>query len=129
MQENILNAFAEQAKTMYAPMAKFNSLFVENMEKMTDFQLNAIKTYAELGIDQMKKAAEVKDAETMRTFTSAQAEAATALNKKIMEDAKAFSDMAMDFKSQVESIMEEARSTAAATATTSKPVAKPKSAA
>jgi hypothetical protein len=41
-----------------------------------------------------------------------------------MEDAKTFSDMAMDFKTQVESIMEEARTTAATTATTAKPATK-----
>mgnify|MGYP001197275398 CR=1 FL=1 len=130
MQENILNAFAEQAKSMYAPLSKFNSLFVENMEKMTEFQLNAIKTYAEMGLDQMKKATEIKDADSMRTFTATQAETASALNKKVMEDAKALSDMAMEFKTQVEAIMEEARSTAAASATTAKPAAaKPKSSA
>lgn len=130
MQENILNAFAEQAKSMYAPLSKFNSLFVENMEKMTEFQLNAIKTYAEMGLDQMKKATEIKDADSMRTFTATQAETASALNKKVMEDAKALSDMAMEFKTQVEAIMEEARSTAAASATTAKPTAaKPKSSA
>ncbi|MFK4753415.1 MULTISPECIES: phasin family protein [Oceanospirillaceae] len=124
MQDTVLNAFAEQAKTMYAPMSKFNSLFVENMEKMTDFQLTAIKSYAEMGLDQMKKASDVKDAEGMRAYTAAQAEAATSLNKKIMEDAKIFSDMAMEFKSQVEGIMEEARTTAATTATTAKPATK-----
>ncbi|MCA6063292.1 phasin family protein [Thalassolituus marinus] len=129
MQESILNAFTEQAKTMYAPMAKFNSLFVENMEKMTEFQLNAIKSYSEMGLEQMKKAADIKDADSMRSFTATQAESASALNKKIMEDAKALSDMAMDFKTQVETIMEEARSTAAATATTAKPATKAKSAA
>lgn len=124
MQENILNAFAEQAKSMYAPLSKFNSLFVENMEKMTEFQLNAIKTYAEMGMEQMKKAAEVQDADSMRNFTAAQAETASALNKKVMEDAKALSDMALEFKTQVEGLMEEARSTAAATATTAaKPAA------
>lgn len=118
MQDTILNAFSEQAKNLYAPMSKFNSLYVENMEKMTEFQLNSIKSYAELGLDQMKKASEVKDPESMRTYTAAQAETATALNKKIMEDAKTFSDMAMEFKGQVETLMEEARTTAAATATT-----------
>ncbi len=129
MQESILNAFTEQAKTMYAPMAKFNSLFVENMEKMTEFQLNAIKSYSEMGLEQMKKAADIKDADSMRSFTATQAESASALNKKIMEDAKALSDIAMDLKTQFETIMEEARSTAAATATTAKPATKAKSAA
>jgi phasin family protein len=128
MQENILNAFAEQAKTMYAPMSKFNSLFVENMEKMTEFQLSAIKSYADMGLDQMKKASDVKDADTMRAFTAAQAEVASSLNKKIMDDAKAMSDMAMEFKTQVESLMEEARTSAAATTTTASKPAKTKAA-
>lgn len=131
MQENILNAFAEQAKTMYAPMAKFNSLFVENMEKLTEFQINAVKSYAEMGLTQMKSAAEVKDLDSMRTYASSQAEIATGLNKKVMEDVKALSDMTMDFKTQIEGIMEEMRSTAAATAATTatKATAKPKAAA
>jgi phasin family protein len=112
MQENILNAFAEQTKNLYSPMQKFSALCVGNMEKMTEFQLNAIKTYADAGIGQMKKAAEIKDADTLRTFSSSQAEATTELNKKIMEDAKALSEMATEFKGQVEAIMEEARGTA-----------------
>jgi|TARA_Y100000782_G_scaffold112989_1_gene144551 phasin family protein len=116
MQENILNAFAEQTKNLYSPMQKFSALFVGNMEKMTEFQLNAIKSYAEVGIDQMKKAAEVKDADSMRSFSSSQAEATTELNKKIMEDAKSLSEMATEFKGQVEAIMEEARGTASSAA-------------
>lgn len=116
MQENILNAFAEQTKNLYSPMQKFGALFVGNMEKMTEFQLNAIKSYADVGIEQMKKAAEIKDADTLRNFSSAQAEATTELNKKIMEDAKTLSDMAVEFKTEVESIMEEARGTATSAA-------------
>ena len=123
MQENILNAFAEQTKNLYSPMQKFSALFVGNMEKMTEFQLNAIKSYAEVGINQMKKAAEIQDDDSMRSFSSSQAEATTELNKKIMEDAKSLSEMATEFKGQVEAIMEETRGTAtsaaeAATSTT-----------
>ncbi len=113
MQENIMNAFTEQAKSFSEPMAKFNSLLVDNMEKMMDFQLNTIKSYASININQIKKAADVKDAESLRTFSSAQAEVAATVNKKIMEDAKSISDMANDFKAQVEGIWQEARPAAA----------------
>jgi phasin family protein len=108
MQDNIINAFAEQAKSMYAPLTKLNSLMVDNMEKMTEFQLSTIKSYAELSIDQMKKAVEIKDAESLRSFSSAQAEVASTVNKKIMEDAKVLSDLANDFKGQVEAVWKEA---------------------
>lgn len=115
MQENILNAFADQAKSLYTPFAKFNGLFVENVEQITALQISAIKAYAELGINQLKKAAEIKDADSIRAFTTSQAEAASALNKKVLEDAKAFSDIATKFKEQVEGLVDEARSSATAT--------------
>lgn len=123
MQDNILNAFAEQAKSFNTPFTKLNSLFVENIEKITELQFQALKTYTDLGINQLKKAAEIKDADSARAFTTAQAEAATAINKKVVEDAKVFSDLATDFKNQVEAIMEEARTTATK-ATEPKPAAK-----
>ena len=109
MQENIMNAFTEQAKGFYTPLNKLSSLMVGNMEKMTEFQINAIKSYADITMGQMKKAVDVKDAESMRDFSSSQAEAASTVNKKIMEDAKALSDIATEFKSQVEAIWEESR--------------------
>lgn len=122
MQENILNAFAEQAQSFYTPFSKINALFVENIEKTTDLQLKALKSYADLGINQLKKAAEIKDAETARAFTTAQAETLTAINKKLVDDAKVFSDLAVDFKTQVETLVEEARNTAAKS-TEAKPAA------
>ena len=112
MQENIMNAFTEQAKSFSAPLAKFSSLMVDNMEKMTEFQLKAIKSYADLSLGQIKSAVDVKDAESLRTFSSSQAEVAATVNKKIMEDAKAISEMATDFKGKMETIWEESRPTA-----------------
>lgn len=112
MQENIINAFSEQAKSMYSPLTKLNTLMVENIEKMTEFQLNSIKSYADLSIDQMKKATDIKDAESFRDFSSSQTEVAATVNKKIMEDAKSLADIANEFKSQIENVWKESTATA-----------------
>lgn len=109
MQEKIMNAFTEQTKNIYNPMRKINALLVENMEKMTDFQLEALKSYSNMGISQMKQATAIKDAEGMRDYSSSQAELLGSLGKKILEDAKTMADMSMEFKAQVEKIMEESR--------------------
>lgn len=111
MQENIMNAFTEQAKSFYSPLNKLSALMVENMEKMTEFQLESIKSYADITMSQMKKAVDVKDVETLRSFSTSQAEAVSTVNKKIMEDAKSLSDLATDFKDKVEAIWEEAKPT------------------
>ncbi|SEI56306.1 phasin family protein [Allopseudospirillum japonicum] len=111
-QEKVMNAFAEQAKTMYTPLRKINALLLENMEKMTDFQLDALRSYSQMGVNQLKGASELKDAESMREYTSTQAEMMSTVSKKVLEDAKTMAEMAVEFKQEVEKIMEEARSTA-----------------
>ncbi len=112
MQENLINAFSKQAKNMYAPLSKFNSLMVDNMEKMTEFQINTIKSYADIGMGQIKSVTQIKDAESLQSFSSSQAEVAAQVNKKIMDDAKVLSEMANDFKGKIEAIMAEAKPTA-----------------
>ncbi|WP_114417933.1 phasin family protein [Marinospirillum perlucidum] len=112
MQDKMMNAFAEQTKNMYNPMRKINSLLVENMEKMTDFQLEALKAYSHMGLSQMKSATEVKDADGVRDYSASQAEMMSTLSKKILEDAKTMADMSMEFKSEVEKILEESRAQA-----------------
>lgn len=110
MQEKIMNAFTEQTKNIYSPMRKINALLVENMEKMTDFQLEALKSYSNMGLTQMKQATAIKDADGVREYSTSQAELLGSLGKKILEDAKTMADMSMEFKTQVEKIMEETRS-------------------
>jgi phasin family protein len=114
MQDKIMNAFADQSKNMYAPMRKLNALMVENMEKMADFQIEALKSYSKLGVNQLKNATEVKDAESVRDFSASQAELMSTLSKKVLEDAKSMADMSMEFKQEVEKIVEDARSGAEA---------------
>ncbi|WP_086480548.1 phasin family protein [Oceanospirillum sanctuarii] len=130
MQDKIMNAFAEQTKNMYAPMRKMNALMVENMEKMTDFQIEALKSYSKMGVNQLKNATEIKDAESVRDFTASQAELMSTLSKKVLEDAKSMADMTMEFKQEIEKIVEESRASAtaaAAPAAEAKPAAKSRS--
>lgn len=112
MQDKVMSAFSEQTKNMYNPMRKINALLVENMEKMTDFQLEALKAYSHMGLTQMKQATEVKDADSVRDYSTAQAEMMSTLSKKVLEDAKTMADMSMEFKAEIEKIMEESRAQA-----------------
>lgn len=112
MQEKMMNAFTEQTKNMYNPMRKINALLVENMEKMTDFQLEALKAYSQMGLNQMKQATKVKDADGVRDYSTSQAEMLGSLSKKVLEDAKTMADMSMAFKAEVEGIIEETRAQA-----------------
>ncbi len=88
-------------------MRKFNTLLISNIEKMTEFQINALKSYSDLSINQLKQAADVTDADSMRDYTTSQAELMGAFSQRIMEDTKAMTDMTMQFQQDIGQIFEE----------------------
>ncbi len=95
-----------QAQSFMAPMVKFNKLTVANLEKMMHFQYPALMSYADIGLGQMKVAAEVTSPEDVSAFFKSQM-AATALRHKMLDDVKEFADMAMAFKADFDQLTQE----------------------
>lgn len=94
----------EAPQTLPYPVVKANKLLVENMEKMMVFQMNALKSYLDIGFNQMKAAAEINDVRSMQDFYQRQAEIAQTVQHKMMNDAKAMSDLANRFKGEMDGL-------------------------
>jgi phasin family protein len=110
MQEDLINTLSEQFKNQYQPWAQLSSFWINNLEKITDFQLSTINTYSKLGLEQMKKAIAIKDMDDLQDFASAQTSAAETLNKQLVEDGKVLTEITQDFFSNVESIWQQSLS-------------------
>lgn len=102
MQDNIMDAFSAQTKQMFEPMRKINSLMLNNMEKMTQYQLEAMKRYSQMGTERIRSATEIQDAESLRDFGTKQAEMMNELSQQMQEDARVMSEMSLQFKSEME---------------------------
>ncbi|MCP5209087.1 MAG: phasin family protein [Hahellaceae bacterium] len=109
MTDNLLENFTGQAKNFYEPLTKINQLLVANMQKVAEFQMDAMKSYAELTMKQFKELAEVRDLESLKNYGSGQTESASSIGKKIMEDLKTLGEMGSEFKNEVEKIINAAR--------------------
>ncbi|GAB3348926.1 MULTISPECIES: phasin family protein [Chromohalobacter] len=107
MQDKMFSAFSEQTRGFFEPMRKFNGLMLDNMERMTEYQLDAMKRYSQLGVERMRAASEVKDAEDARDFTTQQADMLNSLSKQMLEDARAMADISLKFKADLEEMMSE----------------------
>ena len=55
----------ETPKTLPQPLVKANKLFVENMEKLLVLQMNSLKSYLDIGLNQMRAAAEITDLQSI----------------------------------------------------------------
>ena len=93
MQDNMMDAFNAQTKQMFEPMRKINSLMLNNMEKMTQYQLEAMKRYSQMGTERIRSATEIQDAESLRDFGTKQAEMMNELSQQMQEDARVMSEM------------------------------------
>ncbi|MFD2228683.1 phasin family protein [Alkalimarinus sediminis] len=125
MNDNLIENLTAQATSFYGPMGKINALMVSNIEKVAEFQLGAVKSYAELAMKQWKQVAEIRDIDGLKDFGASQSDVASELSQKIVEDMKALGEMGMEFKSQVEEIVAEAKNPKEETKEAPKAKAKP----
>lgn len=104
MQEDLINAVSEQLKNQYQPWLQINSLWLTSLEKVTNFQLNAINSYSQIGLEQVKKAIEINGVEDLQEFASGQSSITESLNEKILDDSKVLTELTQEFFGNVESI-------------------------
>ncbi|KAE8433856.1 phasin family protein [Vibrio cholerae O1 biovar El Tor] len=99
--------FSDQTEKNFEPYIKFNKLVTKNVEVLTELQLNAIRTYSELGLAQMKAASEIKDVTSLTAFNSQQLGVLNKLSQQMMDDSKKLQNIAKEFKDDVEKLASE----------------------
>lgn len=103
----VIDLFSKALKISHAlpqPLIKANKLFTESLEKMILFQMNALKSYLDISLNQMRAAAEITDIESFQDFCKRQSQIAQTLQYKIMNDMKAMSDMNARFKTDMDTL-------------------------
>lgn len=84
------------------PARRINSLLVDQLAVMTDTQLKALENYSLMGLEQMKKATEIKDSESAHHYSLSQAEFFAELSKKALADAQQLAEMNQQLKQNIE---------------------------
>lgn len=97
----------EQSQTYLLPVVKTNRLWVANLEKLINFQISTLQSYVDLGLGQMKTAAEISSYQELQGFLGGQVEFATNLRQKLLDDAKVFADLSASFKADLDKLTEE----------------------
>ncbi|AIS57236.1 PHA granule-associated protein [Vibrio coralliilyticus] len=107
MYTDFFKSFTDQTEKSLEPYVKFNKLVTKNVEVMTELQLNAIRTYSEMGLTQMKAASEIKDVTSLTAFNSQQLSVLTKLSQQMMDDSNKLQSIAKEFKDDVDQLTTE----------------------
>jgi len=98
MYNQMLDNLMKQSQPMPEYMIKTNKLMVESLEKVTAFQMTALKSYVDLGMARVHAAAEVHDPQSLKGFVNGQLEAAKVLREKFVADSKAAVELGNSLK-------------------------------
>ena len=101
------DAFANVTDLFVTPVIKTNQMMVGHLEKLIAFQFGSLQSYADIGINQLKSAANISTVQDMQNFFKSQMELAASLRQKMMDDAKAFADISNGFKDDYTSLAKE----------------------
>ncbi|EHI9242899.1 phasin family protein [Vibrio vulnificus] len=107
MYTDFFKTFSDQTEINLQPYFKFNKLVTKNVEVLTELQLNAIRTYSEMGLAQMKAASEVKDVTSLASFNGQQLNVLTKLSQQMLDDSNKLQAIAKEFKDDVEKLTSE----------------------
>ncbi len=107
MYTEAFKSFTDQAEKTLTPLTRFNKLMAKNIEQLTELQLNAVRAYSELGVNQIKAAAEIKDVTSLASFNSHQLATMAKVSEQVSEDSKKMQDLAQEFKNELDNLVSE----------------------
>jgi phasin family protein len=105
MYTDTFKSFTEQAGKTMNPLIKFNKLLAKNVEQLTELQVNAVRSYSEIGVKQIKAAAEIKDIASLAAFNNTQLATMAKVVEQVSEDSKKMQDIAQEFKDELDTLV------------------------
>jgi phasin family protein len=83
--ENLRSMEAQLNQAMM-PMQQFSSMFLENMERMADYQFDLMQNYTHFAVGQMRDALEIRDPRSFGEYMHKQTERVRELSERMSED-------------------------------------------
>ena len=97
-----------QFEKYVAPMKEINNLTVKNFETVTEMQLKNAEENAKIGIEQIKSATAVKDADGWKSYLNTQAEVTQQFNDRLVENVRSVVELSNAYNSEIQRIVKDA---------------------
>jgi len=124
MTNEIFEKFTAQVQTVFAPVQELNKLYVYNIEKLFEIQLNSARDYTEICLEQMRSASEITDQKALESFLSKQGETFKTIGEKVIADSQAVANIGSQFSAEAQKIAEKSVESATTAVNNIAPVAK-----
>jgi phasin family protein len=98
----------EQLEKYFAPMHELNVLAIQNLEKLVDIQLSYLEDSTRAGVEQLKTAAAINDAEGLKNYINTQVETSRKFTERAIEDSRTVAEIGTGYATEVQKVIKEA---------------------
>ncbi|MEX0385990.1 phasin family protein [Spiribacter onubensis] len=117
MNNEMFTKYTEQAEKMFmAPTRDYAKLAMDYAEKMIEAQIEAARTYSEIGLQQARAALDIKDTTALQQYAEKQQAVAKDLGERVKGDAEKVVAMNQDFVNETRKLVESSVQTVSETA-------------
>jgi len=117
MTNDNFSQYNEQAEKMVmGPTRDYVKLAMDYTERLMEAQLEAAKTYSEIGLNQARAALDIKDTKALQAYAEEQQKVAKDLSERVKGDAEKVVAMNQDFVNEARKLVETNVKTASETA-------------
>ncbi len=107
---------AQAEKLFMGPTRDYAKLAMDYAEKLIEAQMEAARTYSEIGMSQARAALEIKDTQALQQYAEEQQKVAKDLTERVKGDAEKVVAMNQDFVNEARKLVESNVKTASETA-------------
>lgn len=97
----------EQFEKYFAPVKELNTLAVNNYEKLLDLQLKYFEDSAKVGVESLKNASAINDAEGFKDFINTQVETSKQFTERAIEDSKTALELGNSYVAEVQKVVKD----------------------
>lgn len=98
----------EQFEKYFGPVHELNVLAIQNLEKLVDMQLSYLEDSARAGVEQLKTAAAINDAEGFKNYITTQVETSRKFTERALEDSRTVAELGTGYATEVQKVMQDA---------------------
>ena len=101
----------EQFDKYFTPVRELNTLAISNIEKILNLQLKLIEDSTKAGVETLKSAAAINDAEGFKDYVDAQVNTTKQLTERAIEDSRTVAEMGNSYAAEVQKVVKESLTT------------------
>lgn len=96
-----------QVEQMMNPVRKAQSTMLDHVARIADFQVEAVKHYSALGIDNLRALKDINDPQSLQAYVTKQTDVAKSLGEKVSADMNEFVKINRGFAEEMQKLAQD----------------------